>query len=204
MSDTNYFANFYSNFVLCGLSGLFDEYLTIDEIQTKYSIGLFKINPFGDTDEKLLLLMFNDKIDSENLNLLDMSKPYDVLNLARYYKHIKKNDEKFIELATKSFELGCYYACEEILLDMFIKHKFREAIDYIEQNTQINKTSLPVGTIMILSSCASSLNDNILANAYMEIVLNKIKENCNFENFCNLMWFDIRRSLKLQKLWQKI
>ncbi len=204
ISDTHYFANLYGNFILCGLSGLFDKFLTIDEIETKYEIGLFKTNPFGDTDEKILLLMFNDKIDDENLDLLDMSKPYDVLNLARYYKHIKKNDEKFIELATQSFELGCYYACEDILLDMFTKHKFREAIDFIEQNTQINKTLLPVGTIMILLTCADTLNDNILASSYMDIFLNKMNENCCLQNFCNLTWNNVRKSLKLQKLWQKI
>jgi hypothetical protein len=77
---------------------------TVNEIQEK-----FLIRVIGDTNPSILLDVFNGKFEeSVVIELLDNEtnpRPYDILNLARYYKYILNKSDKYMEYVMKAKEL---------------------------------------------------------------------------------------------------
>lgn len=154
------------------------EFATINEIQEK-----FLIRVFGDTDEKLLLDVFNNKINESKIVELLYNKtnprPYDVLNLARYYKYILNNFDKYMEYVIVAKELGCMDSYSVITWNIITQNKPKEAVEYIENDVMFNNlilTDLPITTIENMIYCGELLEDMEIVDKYkkiQEFVLNK-------------------------------
>lgn len=141
---------------------------TIQEIQDK-----FLIRVFGDTSEDILLKVFNNLLDESTVVSLlynnDHLRPYDVLNLARYYKYILNDHDNYMKYVMKAKELGCMDAYSVITWNLITQNKLREAIEYIETDV-IHLHMLPITTIENMIHCGTLLEDNDVINKYTSLL----------------------------------
>ena len=152
---------------------------TVQEIQDK-----FLIRVFGDTPEHILLPVFNCQLDENGVVsiLYDEThpRPYDVLNLARYYKYIMHNDEKYMKYVLKAKELKCMDAYSVITWNMMEQQKWRETINYIENDVNeigLNEYELPITTLANLALCGKMLEDTDIIQKYTNILETIAKTN---------------------------
>jgi len=148
-----------------------DKFKTLEEVKEK-----FLIRVIGDTEQQLLLDIFNSKYEEEKVVelLYDITnpKPYNILNLARYYKYILNNDDKYIEYVMKAKDLGCMDSYSVITWNIITQNKLREAVEYIENDEKtigLDLKNLPITTIENMVYCGELLNDNTIIEKYTKI-----------------------------------
>lgn len=179
-------------------------FYTLDEISIKYQIF-----NFGDTDKQLILKMFNNKIEEDELVKImnNESRPYDLLNLARYYKYVKKNNDEYNKYAFKAKNLGCMSAYDSLTHDMKENKKYQQAIDFIEEEVAngVNPNDFNLGALVNIINCSEVLGNENIKNKYNNLYIKKITKNGLF-SVCKLLFYYIIRSfrykLRLQRLWQ--
>lgn len=147
------------------------EFKNIEEIKEK-----FLIRVFGDTNEALLMEVFNGRLEEskvvELLYVESNPRPYDVLNLARYYKYILNDVDKYMKYVLVSKELGCMDSYSVITWNIINQNKPKDAVDYIENDVNslgLILTNLPITTIENMIYCGELLGDEEIISKYKQI-----------------------------------
>jgi len=180
-----------------------DSFVTTDEIVNKYQIGTF-----GNTDEKLILKMFNNKIDEKELEkLMDNNlRPYDILNLARYFKYIKNDNEKYEKYVMKSKELGCIDSYNVITYNMSNENNCEKAINFInnEINNGLDINRCNIGLYYGLIQCGKKIGDYKTEEKYEKMFTDYMMKNPYELSYLigSGILKDIRYKLRLQRFWQ--
>jgi len=89
----------------------------------------------------------------------ETSKPYDVLNLARYYKYIKNDDDMYMIYVIKAKIFCCMDVYNIIITDSQYEEADVKCIEAFEKACKIVLTDLSITTIENMIYCRKLLKN---------------------------------------------